>query len=80
MKRELRYIDIEQIEEDIAAGKVEDDGESAEYVLYETLLDLLQISEEGMTVDEVDSVLRRIMDYRAGQRRSRFRLHTGDAD
>lgn len=79
-QRDLRYIDMEKIEEDIAAGKVsEDNGEPVEDVLYETILDLLQISEsEGMEEDEVDRVLQRVADYRAQNKRARFRLHTND--
>lgn len=82
MERKLKYIDEQKIEEDIAAGHTApDDGAPPEDVLYETLLDLIQISEnEGFTEDEVDGVLRRILDYRAQQKRTRFRLHTGDVD
>ena len=85
MTREFKYLDPKKIDENIearqATGEVIDDDPhlSSEDVLVETLLDLCQLAEgEGMTEDEVDSAVKRVIDFRADRNRSRFRLHTGD--
>jgi hypothetical protein len=77
--RDYKYIDMDRVNKRIEEGEIEDDGASPEDVLYETLLDLLQLAEnEGMTEDEVDLVVRRVNDYRANRNRERFRLHTSE--
>ena len=79
MPRDYKYIDIDQINEDIDSGKAESINDDPNIVLYETILDLLQLAEsEGMSEEEVDEVVRRVNDYRAERCRSKFRLHTPD--
>ena len=79
--RDYKYIDMEKVNESIANGEVEPADDEPVNVLYETLLDLLQLAqEEGMTEEEIDSVVRRVNDYRASRVRNRFRLHTGDGN
>lgn len=76
MSDDYRYIDIDQINEDIESGKAETVQDPPGDVLFGTLLDLLQLAEnEGMTEAEIDDVMRRIVDHRADQCRARFRLH-----
>jgi len=71
--REYRYIDPQRIEESEAVP-VDDTPAN---ILYESLLDVLQLAAaEGMTEDTIDDVLQRILNYRAGQVRKRFTLHT----
>ena len=75
MGRDYKYIDVDQINEDIEAGRVEEVTDAPRDVLFGTILDLLQLAEsEGMSDDEIDSVLQSIIDYRADQYRQRFRL------
>lgn len=75
--REYRYLDPEAIDARVAAGEVAPVYEEAGVVLYEMLLDLLQLAErEGMSVDEVDAAVRRVCDWRAKRERRRFRVHT----
>jgi len=79
MSRKYKYIDInrvnERAEEMMEEG--DDDGAEPHDVLYETLLDLIQVAEDnGIEEDEIDAALRRVSDYRAKNVRSRFRLHT----
>lgn len=75
--RELKIVNMEKIEEQIANGEVSDfDGDPQE-ALYETLLDLLQVAKaEGLSDEEIDAVMRRVNDYRADRNRDQFRLHT----
>ena len=75
--RELKIVDMKRVEEQIANGEVKPfDGSPAE-ALYETILDVLQVAKaEGMTDEEIDSVVRRVNDYRADRNRDQFRLHT----
>lgn len=80
MPRDYKYIDVDQINEDIETGKTKPVDDDPANVLFDTLLDLLQLAEaEGMSEDEVDAVVRRVNDYRADRRRARFRLHTPDS-
>ena len=76
-EREMKYIDMDRVNRRIEEGDIcEPDDAPPTDVLYETLLDLLQVARnEGLTVDEIDEVLRRLSDYRAGENRERFRLH-----
>lgn len=74
--RDYRYLDLEAIDARVAAGEVAPVYEEPTEVLYEMLLDLLQLAErEGMSVDEVDDVLRRVCDWRAARERRSFRVH-----
>jgi hypothetical protein len=76
MSDDYRYIDIDQINEDIESGKAEVVKDDPNDVLFGTILDLLQLAEnEGMSEAEVDDVMRRIIDHRAEQCRARFRVH-----
>jgi len=76
MARKLKIVDMKKINEQIERGEVETAHDDPAEVLYETLLDILQIAKaEGMTEDEVDAVVNRVNDYRANRNRDRFRLH-----
>lgn len=82
---DYKYLNPEKInkriEEQEAAGELVDKhpNETAEDVLFGTLFELCQLAEDqGLTEDEVDSALRRVLDARADRLRSRFRLHTND--
>jgi hypothetical protein len=78
--RDYKHIDLDDIDRRIAekgpdAPPIE--GTPSD-VLYETLLDLLQLAfNEGMLDEEIDTVVRRVNDYRAEENRKRFTLHTG---
>lgn len=73
------YLDMDRVNEDIETGKAPIIYDDPEVVLYGTILDLLKLAyNEGMTDEEIDDVLRRVMDFRAGQIRGKFRLHTSD--
>ena len=74
MDRPYRYIDIQKIN----ASELQPVDDSPENVLFESLLDVLQLAEhEGMAEQEVDDVLRRIVDYRAARVRGRLRITRG---
>lgn len=74
--RDYQYIDVDQIEEDIANGKAKITEDEPTDVLYGTILDILQLAEaEGMNPDDIDDVMRRIIDFRAEECRKKFRLH-----
>jgi len=74
-KRDYHYFTEEErqnFESRPLVGPIED-------CLLQALLDIIQLSEaEGMTEDQVDSVLRTIIDGRAKRVRSRFILHTDE--
>jgi hypothetical protein len=71
-EREYRFLkpgELKSLEARPIKGTVKD-------CLKDALLDIIQLSEsEGMT-EEVDSVLREIIDARAARVRSKFILHT----
>lgn len=77
--REYRYLDLDQINKRVETSPAEeDDGVSAIDLLYELLLDLLQLAgDQGLAEEELDAVLDRVVDYRATQVRSSFRIHGG---
>ncbi|MBL4849428.1 MAG: hypothetical protein JKY65_28195 [Planctomycetes bacterium] len=77
-EREYRYIDLDRIDETIAAGDCPPVNEEPGEVLYEAFLDLLQLAAaEGMREAELDGVLERIFDYRAARERRGFTVHVG---
>jgi hypothetical protein len=83
-EREYRFLDMDRVNARVREKRPSKDeplkdeplkDEPAD-VLYETLLDLLQLAEaEGLAEPEVDSALRRVFDYRAERVRRRIRLH-----
>ena len=71
-EREYKYIDVDRLD----TSKLPDIYEEPEDVLYESLLDVMQLAEaEGLSVESVDEVLRRVFDYRAQRARAGFRVH-----
>ena len=73
--REYRFLDVDALDEE----NVPPINMTAPEALEEALLDIIQLSErEGVTPDEVDSIIRKIQDERASRTRSRFTLHLGD--
>ncbi len=73
-EREYKYIDAEKIHE----SDMPEVREDPITVLYESLLDILQLAEaEGMYEEEVDTVLRRVMDFREERKRRRYTLGNG---
>jgi hypothetical protein len=73
-EREYRFIDVDEIN----AMELRPVEGTCEDVLCDGLLDVIQLAEaEGMTEEEVDNVLRRIINYRAERVRKRFTMHTG---
>ena len=80
-ERDMQYIDMDKGNERIEKGEVEITDDEPVDVLYGTLLDLLQIAvNEGLTEEEVDSVMNRIVDYRDARCRDKFRLHAPETD
>jgi hypothetical protein len=76
-ERDYKYIDIDKIDN----AELEPVYEEPSVVLFESLLDILQLAErEGMAEEEVDAVLKRIIDHRADRERNRFILHTKDPE
>jgi hypothetical protein len=74
--REFQYIDMDQINERIARGEIKSTDDEPVDVLYGTILDLLQLAaNEGMTEEEIDAIVNRIVNYRADRCRDKFRLH-----
>ena len=80
---DFKYLNLDRIDERVAEQEAAGDpvgadpNESLEDVLVGTILELCQFSEmEGMSEDEVDRVLRRVIDARANRTRERFRLVT----
>jgi len=54
---------------------------TCEQVLEEAILDLIDLGyENGMTSDDVDWVLNKIINIRAAQRRSQFTVHVNEDD
>jgi len=77
--RDYKYIDMDRINERIENGEIEPTEAEPDDVLFDTILDLLQLAaSEGMKEDEIDAVVRRVNDYRANRVRERFRLVTGE--
>lgn len=77
--RDYRYLDVDRIEERVKTVPVEeDDGVSHVDLLYELVLDLLQLAgDEGLPEEEIDEVIDRVVDYRAALVRASFQLHGG---
>ena len=75
-ERDYKYLDMEELR----ATPLEPVEDPCDVVLHNALLDIIQLAEEsGMSVDEVDGVLRGIIDDRAVKVRSKFTLHIRDA-
>ena len=74
--REYKFLDIEELhEQELAPVNM-----TAVQALEEALLDIVQLSEgEGVSEEDVDRVLRKIVDERAQRTRQRFTIHIGDA-
>jgi hypothetical protein len=74
--REYRFIDIDKIDRSELRSSTKG---TCEDVLTDAVLDILQLAEaEGMMEEEVDNVLRRVIDLRAERLRNRFTLHTNE--
>jgi len=74
-EREYKYIDIDKINR----SEIQPTEGTCEDVLFDGLTDVIQLAEaEGMSEEEIESVLRRIAEYRADRNRRRFTLHTND--
>lgn len=72
--REYRFIDVDEIN----AMELRPVEGTCEDILCDGLLDVIQLAEaEGMSEEEVNNVLQRVIDYRAERVRKRFTLHTG---
>jgi len=81
MARDYKYVDIDKVNERAAEllEEEEENTDSTQDVLVDTLLDLIQIAEEnGMEEDEINGAVTRVVDYRAANVRKRFRLHTSN--
>ena len=71
-KRDYKYLDIEKLREQ----ELEPVPDPVDVVLENALLDIIQLAEDNeMTDDEIDRVLRKIIDDRAHRVRSKFTLH-----
>ena len=75
--REFKFLDVEALyEQELTPVNM-----TAVQALEEALLDIIQLSEgEGVTEENVDRVLRKIIDDRAVRTRARFTIHTKDSD
>jgi hypothetical protein len=75
--REYKFLDVEALyEEDLEPVCM-----TAKQALEEALLDIIQLSEgEGVSEEDVDGVLRKIIDERASRTRKRFTIHVGKVD
>lgn len=74
--REFRFIDVSEID----TSEMADIEGSCVDVLKDALLDIIQIAEQqGLSEEDADESVRRVIDYRARRCRRRFTLHTGDA-
>ena len=71
-KRDYKYLDIEKLREQ----ELEPVADPVDVVLENALLDIVQLAEDNqMSDEEIDRVLRKIMDDRAAKVRRRFTLH-----
>jgi len=74
-EREYKYLDMEELR----ATPLEPVDDPCDVVLTNALLDIIQLAEEsGMEEEEIDTVLRGIIDSRAIRVRSKFTLHIRD--
>lgn len=73
-RRAYRFIDPAQID---TSDIMPVPGTNAE-CLSEALLDVIMVAQDsGMTEQDVDEAMRRVLDYLAGQERAKFRLLAG---
>jgi hypothetical protein len=75
--REFKFLDVEALyEKDLPPIHM-----TSLQALEEALLDIIQLSEgEGVSEEDVDRTLRKIIDERAKRTRARFTIHTGMAE
>ena len=75
--RDYKYLDVDKIRE----GPLDPVDDPCDIVLENALLDIVQLAEEsGMEGDDVDRVLRKIIDDRTQRLRNRFTLHLGEKE
>ena len=70
--REYKYLDIDALN----ASEIEPVSEPPEAVLFDGLLDIIQLAQaHGLASEAVDRVLARIVEGRADEFRSSFKIH-----